>query len=100
MRCSPLHGGAGALATHEASYRQVRDATRLLQQSRATTPADTRARAERVAQALKAAALNAKVSSRRGRGGAALVNFRDVPMDELTAFARAILAAQEQAEGG
>lgn len=85
------------LPFHEASAGQVREATRLLQQSRAQAPADSRARAERVAQALKAAALGGRVTARKGRDGGALLSFRDVPVDELLAFAQALIAA---ADGG
>lgn len=83
---------------HEASSRQVREAAKLLSDRRPRVPPEARDRAERVARALQVAEVEARVSARRGRGGAALVSFRDVPVDGLEAFARALLTATQETE--
>lgn len=83
---------------HEASYRQVREAARLLQERRNAPAHSTRERTARVALAVRDAIPGAQVSVRRSAHGMSTLGFRGIPMDALLPFARALLAAAEAFE--
>lgn len=89
---------------HEASANQVKAAAQLLVREKARgrgVPEQTRAWASRVGEALTASTGHAApLALKQGRGGKLSVRFAEVPVEDLAAFARALLAAVGETEPG
>jgi len=97
IRIRGPHGRFRTLPLHQASARQIDEATALLREARegsARIPASLRRRVSRLVEALPAAPVGTgrgqRVRLQRGRDGRLAVSFRAIPLDELPAFSEAI----------
>lgn len=96
LRVRDAQGRFRSVPFHEASYREVVEAGRLLKQVRARhsgPPGDAAAWAERVNGALASTGGTARLRTRKD--GAVLVDLRGVPLDQIAALAAALVAGEE-----